>query len=51
MTVGHLFFAVVMTIYVFIGIYHEEKDLVRMYGKKYEQYRQSTPKILPYSKT
>jgi len=50
MTAGHFLFSLVMTIYVFIGIYHEEKDLARMYGGDYLRYQQKTPMILPYNK-
>lgn len=50
MTVGHLLFSLGMTTYIFIGIYHEEKDLTKLYGSRYEQYRKETPKILPYMK-
>jgi protein-S-isoprenylcysteine O-methyltransferase Ste14 len=50
MSVGHLLFSLCMTIYIFIGIYHEEKDLEKLYGHTYVQYKQKTPKILPLSK-
>lgn len=50
MTVGHLLFSTIMTLYIFIGIYHEEKDLIKMYGNDYLQYRKKTPKIVPFSK-
>jgi len=40
-----------MTIYIFIGIYHEEKDLEKLYGAEYQQYRQKTSKIVPYTKS
>lgn len=47
MTVGHLFFAVVMTIYIVIGIHYEERDLVRRFGDTYREYQQKTPMLLP----
>jgi protein-S-isoprenylcysteine O-methyltransferase Ste14 len=50
MTAGHLLFSVCMTIYVLIGIYHEEKDLEQTFGEDYQQYRKATPKILPFGK-
>lgn len=50
MTAGHLLFSLVMTLYIFIGIYHEEKDLGELYGPMYERYRKKTPKIFPYTR-
>jgi methanethiol S-methyltransferase len=47
MTAGHLLFAVVMTIYIVIGIYYEERDLVRHFGDTYREYQQKTPMLLP----
>ena len=47
MTVGHLLFAISMTIYIFIGLYFEERDLVRAFGDTYEAYQQTTPKLIP----
>lgn len=47
MSVGHLFFAGVMTIYIVIGIHFEERDLVRHFGATYEEYRRTTPMLLP----
>jgi len=51
MTAGHLLFNLGMTCYIFIGIYHEEKDLEKLYGDDYRQYRQKTPRILPIGKS
>lgn len=51
MTVGHLLFSISMTLYIFIGIHHEEKDLVSQYGGDYVQYRWKTPKIIPFTKS
>jgi protein-S-isoprenylcysteine O-methyltransferase Ste14 len=50
MTLGHLLFSITMTLYILIGIYHEEKDLIKTFGNDYLQYRKKTPKILPFSK-
>lgn len=50
MTVGHLFFAFGMTVYILIGIYHEEKDLTNAHGESYKQYVKQTPKINPFKK-
>lgn len=50
MTVSHLIFATLMTTYIFIGIYHEEKDLVNNFGKVYQTYKQQVPKLIPWTK-
>jgi methanethiol S-methyltransferase len=50
MTVGHLLFSSAMTVYILIGIHHEEKDLVRIHGDSYKQYREETPKLIPFTK-
>lgn len=47
MTVGHLVLALGMTIYVLIGVYHEEQDLVRDFGARYRQYMKDTGKFWP----
>ena len=47
MTVGHLLFALGMTSYILIGVYHEEKDLVRNFGERYLSYMRSTSRFFP----
>lgn len=47
MTVGHLIFAVGMTTYILIGLYFEERDLVRRFGDTYREYQHTTPKLIP----
>jgi protein-S-isoprenylcysteine O-methyltransferase Ste14 len=47
MTLGHLVFAIGMSVYILIGVYHEEKDLARAFGEKYKAYTESTGKFLP----
>jgi methanethiol S-methyltransferase len=39
--------ALFITIYVRIGIHFEEKKLVRVYGKQYEEYRKKVPMLIP----
>lgn len=50
MTAGHLLFASGMTAYILIGIYFEEKDLVKNFGDKYRKYRKKTAKLIPFLK-
>jgi protein-S-isoprenylcysteine O-methyltransferase Ste14 len=47
MTVGHLLFAVVMTGYIFIAIWFEERDLVNMFGDQYRRYREQVSMLIP----
>lgn len=47
MTVGHLLLATGLTLYIFIGLYFEEKDLKALYGKVYEEYQRKTGRIIP----
>lgn len=50
MSQGHLFLAGVWTIYIFIAISYEEKDLGAYFGKKYADYKAKTPMIIPFIK-
>lgn len=47
MTVGHLLFAVGMSIYILVGVKHEERDLVQALGSDYIAYRRGTPAFIP----
>jgi methanethiol S-methyltransferase len=47
MTVGHLLFALATTGYILIGIRLEERDLVAMFGAKYEAYRERVAMLIP----
>jgi protein-S-isoprenylcysteine O-methyltransferase Ste14 len=48
MTVGHLLFAAVTTIYILLGIYLEEKDLIEMFGDQYREYRRRVSMLIPW---
>ena len=50
MTMTHLMLSATMTIYIFIGLYYEEKDLVATLGEDYENYRKRVRKLLPIPK-
>ncbi|SRR6056297_10759 len=41
-------FILVTFLYLPIGIYWEEKKLLKTFGSKYQSYKQRTPKILPH---
>ena len=50
MTVGHLQFAMGLTVYLFIGTYFEEKDLTVLFGDKYREYQREVSMIFPMPK-
>lgn len=47
MSIGRLLINIVMTIYIIIGTRHEEETLVEDLGEEYEEYRKSTPMLIP----
>ena len=47
MTVGHLIFAAAITGYVVIAIQLEERDLIRVFGQQYLDYRSRVPMLVP----
>ncbi len=47
MTYGHATFALGMSGYIFAAIPHEERDLITFLGADYENYKKTTPAILP----
>lgn len=47
MTVAHLLFAVITTVYILVAIQLEERDLVDHHGQDYENYRKRVPMLIP----
>jgi protein-S-isoprenylcysteine O-methyltransferase Ste14 len=48
LTRGHLLFAGMMTLYILIGVFLEERDLTRAFGSAYEKYREQVPMLVPW---
>ncbi len=50
MTVGRAVLAVGMLVYIAVGLYFEERDLLSHFGDTYRQYKQRVPALLPFPK-
>lgn len=48
MSASRFVFAVLMTGYISVGLYFEERDLVREFGERYRRYRREVPALLPW---
>ena len=47
MSVGHLVFAIMTTGYILVGIFLEERDLMKSHGAEYGAYRARVPMLFP----
>lgn len=47
MTVGHLVFSLGMMMYILVGVYFEEKTMIRQFGDGYRDYRSRVPRFFP----
>jgi methanethiol S-methyltransferase len=48
MSIGHLLFAALFTVYILIGVRHEERDLLRIFGDAYRSYQAEVPMLIPF---
>ena len=47
MTLGHFVLAIGFSVYILVGIYFEERTLIKQLGEEYRDYRDRTPKLFP----
>lgn len=47
MSRASLSFAVLLTLYIFMGVRFEEHSLIAKYGADYRQYKQEVPGLIP----
>ena len=47
MSLGHLVFSIATTSYILVGIFFEERDLMKYHGAEYAPYRARVPMLFP----
>ena len=47
MTVSHFFMALLFTVYIFFGIFFEERDLLKSFGDTYRKYKKEIATFIP----
>ena len=50
MSMTHLVFAIAVTLYILIVTTYEERDLVKDFGAKYQEYQKRKPMLVPFTK-
>lgn len=48
MTLGHLIFAIIITVYIVVAVQFEERDLVDAFGDTYRDYRRRVSMLVPW---
>ncbi|MFT4938934.1 MAG: protein-S-isoprenylcysteine O-methyltransferase Ste14 [Paraglaciecola sp.] len=47
-SLSYLMLATGMTVYIFVGLYFEEQDLIAEFGQTYRDYKQKVAKVFPF---